>query len=908
MSESPKHKFQAILFADIVGYTALMQKQEQVALGKLQYFKQQLETITPTHKGNIIQFYGDGCLIAFDDSIAALSCARDLQFAFSKNELSVRIGLHEGEVVYKDNNVFGHVVNIASRVESLGIAGAILITQEVKQAVEGVVTFQLAFVGNFKLKNVEEKLAIYAFANPGFPVPSKTELNRNVNNSATNSKSKNGLLGIMAALLVAIVGFFTWQQFPSAKIDTQILKERIAVLPFENNTNDPNLEVFGSMAADWINTGLMETEAAEVVSPFTVRTHQAAIGILANDPQNRPSFAQLTGAKNLISGAYYKSKQELIFKLELVDAQNGQLRFSFKEIREDIANKEALLAKLRKQVTGYWVAKELVDAKKISPPNFEAYKLYLANLQKKGTAKDLQKILDLDSTFYLPRIHFLNVVVGSMRGAIKPHFDFLDRHIDQLSEYEKALFTYLKGLYIGQPVNAFESLNSIRQKYPKDFLLNHACADIALSGLNNPELALTIYHELSLDEGQAQIAGVYWNERLLNMVSCYVELNELEQVSKLLSVANPNPEIDNNYYIKTRLIEALASNNPEKINRAYEELKGTLQTKPFQYFWTNIELIQSNLLTAEFRQEQERDFLKSFKTLPPKSMNRLFMNNFHTLVAKKGKVDIVNLDNMPKGMRIGNLAAIGQFYIESGQTAKIPAIIDQLSALTTCDYTSQIKTTCAAAYYYIGQLYAETGQPEKAMEHLKKANELGLGNELHRFQYARYLSALFDLPAFQAIIQPIWPSKNSGKIYVKKVSQYQDSPDNLEDITASFQEERQIKLNHHNQFAQINLGMTANYQKQKVNYLYQLENLDRDWLVADKEVITISNLPYGQQKLKVKAQFADGRFGEEIVEIPIVRTKPFYLNIWFVFTLLLVVFGSVFMLPNFVKTDSKLGY
>jgi len=138
----------AILFADITGYTALMQHDEQDALEKLARFKEVLEVKTAEFQGNIIQYYGDGCLVVFDSPLAAVSCAAAMQEAW-RDAVPVRIGIHLGDVIFRENNVFGDAVNIASRIESLGVPGAVLLSQSVE---------------------------VFALANAGFPVPKREEM------------------------------------------------------------------------------------------------------------------------------------------------------------------------------------------------------------------------------------------------------------------------------------------------------------------------------------------------------------------------------------------------------------------------------------------------------------------------------------------------------------------------------------------------------------------------------------------------------------------------------------------------------------------------------------------------------------------------------------------------------------
>lgn len=838
--------------------------------------------------------------------MGALNCATNLQQVFlGTTDVPERVGLHVGEVVFRDNNVFGHTINVTSRIESLGIAGAILMSSDFKNQIENNSTFDLKWLGSFSLRNVTYPVLVYASANEGFPVPRQVEVKGKIINKEEYpmQEHKKNLYWLLPIILGIGLGGWLWQWYQSPKIDGLILKKRIAVLPFENNTNDPSLAILGSMASNWINTGLMDLTNAEVVSPFTVRTHKDAIGILADNPQNQPTFAELTGAQNLITGAYYKHGNNVIFKLELVDALDGKLQFSFDEVKGKADQKEILLAKLREQVTGYWVAKDLVDTKKIAPPNIEAYQLYLASLQKRGTEAELLKILAIDSTFYLPRIHFINISIGTRLGLKQQHFEFLNRHIDQLSAYEKAWFTYAKGLYLGEPKTTFNDLNTIRQKYPKDFLLNHFTANIALNGLHNPKLALTIYQELPLTGTPAKTAGIYWNERLLNMVTSFIELNQLEKISDLLGTIAPNPELDNNIFLKTKLAEALVANNNAL---AYEQLKATLATKPYHYFWVNIELMQSNLLTDEFRQQQEADLVKAFEKLGPQDINYNLWRNFMAMVAnQESYLNLENLEQLPIGAQIGNIAAAGQFYINNGQFSKVPAYINQIQKYTNCDYSGQVSTTCGAANYFMGLLQAQIGEESAAIENLQKAKTLGLGKELHRFQYSRYLAPLFELPEFQTLIQPVWPSVKDGEIFVRTVKEYHKTPKNATDITAQFKQKEIIVLAPFNHFYQLNVEVANNYQQQKMIYFYQLDQVDDKWKkVADTD-ITIGNLPYGQQKLRIKAQYLDGQFTKKILEIPVSVPRPFYMNFGFISAVLAFVFLTVYFGSNFLFPQQK---
>ena len=187
----PNRQLAAILFADIVGYTQLMQRNEKSALASLQKFKSELEQRVPVCNGEIIQFYGDGCLALFNSSVEAVECAKSLQLAFQKTPVTpVRIGLHAGEVLFKNDNVFGDAVNIASRVESLGVPGAVLLSSNIRNQIKNKSEFKLQSLGRFAFKNVEGDMTVYALANKGFPIPKKEEMQGKLKKASPPKKKK----------------------------------------------------------------------------------------------------------------------------------------------------------------------------------------------------------------------------------------------------------------------------------------------------------------------------------------------------------------------------------------------------------------------------------------------------------------------------------------------------------------------------------------------------------------------------------------------------------------------------------------------------------------------------------------------------------------------------------------------
>src|SRR5882757_8000890 len=110
----------AIVFADMVGYTALMQGNEQLARLKRARFKEVLESCLDKYNGKILQQYGDGSLSIFNSAIDAVHCSVAVQLALLTDpKVELRIGIHTGDITIEDGAIFGDGVNLASRIELL---------------------------------------------------------------------------------------------------------------------------------------------------------------------------------------------------------------------------------------------------------------------------------------------------------------------------------------------------------------------------------------------------------------------------------------------------------------------------------------------------------------------------------------------------------------------------------------------------------------------------------------------------------------------------------------------------------------------------------------------------------------------------------------------------------------------
>ena len=174
---SQSRQLAAILFTDIAGYTAIMQEDEQLAIKLVKHHRLVLERTVEDHEGDLIEYYGDGSLSIFTSITQAIQCALGIQQQLkAEPAVPLRIGLHIGEVVYEDGKIMGDGVNIASRIQSLGLAGSILFTKEIFDKIRNHSEFKTVYLGRFRLKNIADPMEVFALANEGVTVPANEKM------------------------------------------------------------------------------------------------------------------------------------------------------------------------------------------------------------------------------------------------------------------------------------------------------------------------------------------------------------------------------------------------------------------------------------------------------------------------------------------------------------------------------------------------------------------------------------------------------------------------------------------------------------------------------------------------------------------------------------------------------------
>ena len=159
--ERPKRKLAAIMFTDIAGYTVLSAKDEEKAYALIGKQREILKPIVSEFGGEWLKEMGDGLLLCFPSSKQALNCAIKIQHTLREiDELNIRIGIHQGDILIKDGDIFGDDVNVASRIEPFSAVGGIAISDKVDRDISSSPEFETKFISQPSLKGVRQDIKV----------------------------------------------------------------------------------------------------------------------------------------------------------------------------------------------------------------------------------------------------------------------------------------------------------------------------------------------------------------------------------------------------------------------------------------------------------------------------------------------------------------------------------------------------------------------------------------------------------------------------------------------------------------------------------------------------------------------------------------------------------------------------
>jgi adenylate cyclase len=352
-----ERRLAAIMFTDMVGFTALAQRNEAVAMELLEEQRGVIRPLFSKHKGREVKTIGDAFLVEFASALEAVRCGVEIQSALQEANVKhpeekrtwVRIGIHLGDVIHDGTEVAGDAVNIASRIEPLAPPGGVCVTAQVYASVVNKVEYRFETLGSPELKNVSLPIEVFLIAGYGQSISRP------------------------------------------ASVKTVMPKDRIAILPFTNISPDQADEYFAEGMTEEMISSVSKTKGLRVIARTSVMRYKGTHKPIAE-------VGRELNVGSILEGSVRKVGDKIRITVQLVDTSNEEPRWSQeydREIRDvfaiqtDIAQKVA--EALREHVLG--LAPRQVEGRATTNP--EAYINYLRGRQfwNKRTEEGLRRAI-----------------------------------------------------------------------------------------------------------------------------------------------------------------------------------------------------------------------------------------------------------------------------------------------------------------------------------------------------------------------------------------------------------------------------------------------------------------------------------------------------------------------------------
>ena len=329
-----RRKLAAIMFTDMVGYSALSQRNEALALELLEEHRGVLRCLFPKYQGTEIKTTGDGFLVEFASALDAVRCAMEIQKALAERNqtqpaertVRIRIGIHLGDIERKENDVFGDGVNIAARIEPLAEPGGICVSNSIHDQIENKIEYALVRLSKPELKNIQANVQVYRLLLDG-TIAKEGRGRTHAKPSAASSRWLPLTLGV---LVVAILGVFLLLKFgsrpkyltstpPAASAVTSTRDQKsIAVLPFVNLSADKGDE--------YLSDGMTEEllNALSKVKRLRVPGRSSSFAFKGDNAQDifRKVGEQLH-VNTVLEGSVHKAGEKLRITAQLINVADG---------------------------------------------------------------------------------------------------------------------------------------------------------------------------------------------------------------------------------------------------------------------------------------------------------------------------------------------------------------------------------------------------------------------------------------------------------------------------------------------------------------------------------------------------------------------------------------------------------
>jgi adenylate cyclase len=375
MSADEQRKLAAIMFTDMVGYSALSQRDEKLAQKLLEEHRRLLRQIFPRFHGTEIKTIGDAFLVEFGSALEAAQCAIEIQRTLAKRNadiapdqrIELKIGIHIGDVVHRGGDVYGDGVNIASRIEPVAGPGGICVSMDVERQIRNALEARFEKLAPTELKNISVSMDLFRIVLPWERDNRPRAEPEKTRHGATTRRMPWHEVILALLLVVALIagGFFflrhrASQQASNAAASSpvgSVPEKSLAVLPFENLSSDKENAYFTDGVQDEILTDLAKIADLKVISRTSVMQYKSGA------PRNLREIGQQLGVAHLLEGSVQRAANKVRVNAQLLDARNDAHLWA-QTYDRDLADVFAIQSEIAKAIADQLQAKLSPNEKK----------------------------------------------------------------------------------------------------------------------------------------------------------------------------------------------------------------------------------------------------------------------------------------------------------------------------------------------------------------------------------------------------------------------------------------------------------------------------------------------------------------------------------------------------------------
>ena len=388
---SEQRKLAAIMFTDMVGYSALSQRDDKLALELLEEHRELLREIFPRFNGTEIKTIGDAFLVEFNSALEAAQCAIEIQRTLAKRNhdvtadrrIELKIGIHIGDVVHREGDVYGDGVNIASRIEPLAGAGGVCVSMDVERQIRNALEARFEKLAPTELKNISVPMDLFRIVLPWEQRTSDIRDQRSEVRKSSVALPASKLLWVAVLVLVALGIGWWWTTQPRRSPTSpappstghSVDQKSIAVLPFVNMSADKNDE--------YLSDGMTE-ELINVLSKMPGLRVPGRTSCFAFKGKNEEDIFRKVGDQlhvgTILEGSVRKAGEKLRVTAQLINVSDGYHLWSkdYDGDVKDILNFQSNVAEQVVQALRVQLGTEAARALSKKPTeNPEAHRLYL---------------------------------------------------------------------------------------------------------------------------------------------------------------------------------------------------------------------------------------------------------------------------------------------------------------------------------------------------------------------------------------------------------------------------------------------------------------------------------------------------------------------------------------------------